>query len=290
MESWRSRLLRKVLLAKGIKKKWGTPKQKRRYDSHFPNRWVRHGCSVEQFQVQKNTVTILKPKRVKTKKILFFIHGGAFVYGPTAFHWEMLCDIAKQSGCVAWMVTYPKTPEYQVVEVVDNIIAAYQSALKRYDASRLVLAGDSAGGNLLLVLSLKAKELGLPQPAALIPICPLVDGRLSNPEILAVDKREPLLNVQHLHVIRGWYLGRSSAMAPFVSPLFGDLSGLPPIYMFIATDDILMPDGRLFVEKAREQGTSIRVYEGKDMVHVWPIFPIPEAKQARKEMVRVLLE
>ncbi len=290
MDSLQTRLLKSLMHLLGEKRKWKPPRKKRWLDIHYPYWILRKGCAVEQFKVQQTSISILTPKKIKTKKVLIYIHGGAFMYGPVGFHWQAIADIANKAGCVTWMVDYPKTPEHQALEVTENILATYQEALKRYDADRILLGGDSAGGNLLLSLALQLPALKLPFPSRLIPICPLMDMSLENPAILEVQPREVLLNVKHLQVIHQWYLGQTNSKDPLVSPLFGNLSNLPPINIFIATDDILMPDQRLFVENVSRTNTTITVHEGKDMIHAWPIFPTPEGKKARQIIINLILQ
>ena len=295
MPSISYRLLRFVLRRRGAKKLWKGPQVNpglmRTLDVKNPSRSLYRGCTLESKQIMKTKVSILQPQEVLTEKVVLYFHGGGFVFGPIKEYWQSVTKIAKMSQTPIWVVDYPKTPEHQQDEVMENALAVYQTALGTYDPSQIIFMGDSAGGHILLTLCLILKEKGLPMPGALIPICPSVGSVYAeDPMVKAVNKRDFILDPGGLPAIGRWYFGEKSTEDPMVSPKKADLTGFPPIYCFLATDDILTPGIHTFVKKAQADGVDIEVYEGEGMCHIWVLFPVKEGKVARKEIARIIQE
>ncbi len=261
----------------------------RTLDVKNPPKPLYRGCSLETRQVKKTKVSILSPQNETGDKVVLYFHGGGFVFGPIKEYWQAVSHIARLSQTPVWVVDYPKTPEHQQEEVMENALAVYEMAILDYDPKNIILMGDSAGGHILLTLCLSLKEKKLPLPGCLIPICPSVGAvHPEDPEVQAVDKRDFILAPGGLPGIGRWYFGDKKSNDPMVSPWKADLSGLPPIHCFIATDDILMPGERKFVQKAQEDGVAVNVYEGEGMCHIWVLFPVKEGKNARKKIANII--
>ncbi|MEM6630769.1 MAG: alpha/beta hydrolase fold domain-containing protein [Bacteroidota bacterium] len=293
MPSISYKLLRFVLRRRNAKDLWKGPEVKpqsmRKLDVKNPAPSLYNGCTLDRRQVLNTTVSILTPKGSTTDKVVLFFHGGGFVFGPMKEHWQSAAQIAKWSQTRVWMVDYPKTPEHQQPEVMENAMAVYEAAQESFDPSRIIFMGDSAGGHILLTLCLKLKDAGRALPACLIPVCPSVgSAHEKDPEVMEVNKRDFILDPGGLPSIGRWYFGEMNSDDPMVSPWKADLRGLPPIHCFIASDDILMPSERKFVRKAREDGVKIDVYEGEGLCHIWVMFPVKEGRQARKEIANII--
>jgi len=295
MSSISYKILRAYLKFRGAKKLWRGPEvnpaKMRTLDVKLPAPKLYAGCTLERRQVLKSTVSILVPKGDTTDKVVLYFHGGGFVFGPIKEYWQSAAEIAAKSKTRVWVVDYPKTPEHQQPEVLENALAVYEAALETYTPTRILLMGDSAGGHISLTLTLLLKEQGMPLPGGLIPICPSVGTvHPDDPEVQAANKRDFILDPGGLSGIGKWYFGDMKSDDPMVSPWKADLAGLPPIHCFLATDDILTPVARKFVRNARDAGTPVEVYEGEGLCHIWVLFPIKEGKEARREIVRIIGE
>lgn len=295
MPSISYQLLRFVLRRRGAKKLWKGPevnyKLMRTLDVKHPSRSLYRGCTLETKRVMKTKVSILSPQQVSTEKVVLYFHGGGFVFGPIKEYWQSANKIAKMSQTPIWVIDYPKTPEHQQEEVMENALAVYQTALGAYEPQQIILMGDSAGGHILLTLCLMLKKQGLPMPSAIIPICPSVGSvHAEDPAVKAVNKRDFILDPGGLPGIGRWYFGEKSTEDPMVSPKKADLTGFPPTYCFLATDDILTPGIRTFIQKAQTDGVDTHVYEGEEMCHIWVMFPVGEGHKARKEIARIIRE
>lgn len=295
MPSISYRILRFVLRRRGAKKLWKGPEVNtglmRTLDVKNPPKRLYRGCSLETKEVLKTQVSILTPTSVQTEKVVLYFHGGGFVFGPIKEYWQAVSHIARQSQTPVWLIDYPKTPESQQDEVMENALAVYQLARESYDPSNILFMGDSAGGHILLTLCLLLRKKKIPLPGSLIPICPSVGPvDAEDPEVQAVNKRDFILDPGGLPNIGRWYFGEKLADPSMISPNKADLTGFPPIYCFVATDDILTPSIWKFIRKAEADGVAVKVYEGEGMCHIWVLFPVKEGKRARKEIAQIIQE
>ena len=144
--------------------------------------------------------------------------------------------------------------------------------------------GDSAGGNLALSLVVQATANGVPRPAGLVLLSPCLDASLSDPAITALDHTDPIVPAHGAAELARMYAGTLDTHDPVVSPLFADLNGLPPIALFTGTHEILNSDARRFRQRADHSGVPLSWHEYPAMLHVWPLFPIPEARRALDEI------
>ncbi len=288
-------LVKLVLKLKGEKRSWSQDpidyQTKRKQDVHNVNRRLVLGCSFESKEIKQTKVTMITPKNVVTDVLLLYCHGGAFVYGPTKENWIALAKIAKKSGSKAWMIDYPKAPEYTITTITENIYSTYLEATQKYDPSKIILMGDSAGGSLILTLAQRLVKENKKMPNCLIPITPVVDASVSNMKIPEVDLIDPILSINGVRSANIMCVGDLPLKDPLISPLYANLKGLPPIHLFMATDDILTPDQEIMIEEVRAVNGEINVIIGQGLPHVWPILPfMSEARQGLNEIVAIIKE
>ncbi len=288
-------LVKLVLKVKGEKRSWSQDpidyQKKRKQNVSTPNTWVLLGGAFTHIKVAKSKVTEITPKKLHSDFLLLYCHGGAFVYGPTRENWSMLAKVAKKSGARAWMIDYPKAPENTIDVITENVYHVYLEAIKQYDPSKIILIGDSAGGNLILTLAQRLVKEQKKLPNRMIPITPVIDASVTNPKIPSIDLIDPILSRNGVRSANKMCVGKLSLKDPLISPLFGNLKNLPPIHLFMATDDILTPDQEIFVDKVMQADGEIQVIIGKNLPHVWPILPImPEAKSGIQKIVSIINE
>ena len=148
--------------------------------------------------------------------------------------------------------------------------------------------GDSAGGGMALALVQLLKERGIAAPAHTILISPVLDMTFSNPEIQAVERKDPINGVPAIKEIAGWYAGTKPVTHYMISPAYGEIEDLGPLSVFISTHDIVYPDVKKFKDRLQEKGIQMGYYEYPNMLHVWPLFFFPESKLAR-EQIRAII-
>ncbi|MFL6073097.1 MAG: alpha/beta hydrolase [Mycobacteriales bacterium] len=203
------------------------------------------------------------PKGSAADRVILGLHGGGFIGGSMYTHRKMFAHLAKTAGARALIPNYRRSPEHQHPAPVDDATAAYGWLLDQgIPAGQIALAGDSAGGGLALTTVLRARERGLPDPAALLPISPWVDMTLSG-DTIVTNRATDLLFGGHtpfdLDGLVRMFLGDGDRTDPLASPLHADLTGFPPMYIQVGGDEMLLADARGIAERARAAGVEVRL-------------------------------
>lgn len=292
MPSLTYRLTLLVLRLKGIKRIFSQdpiPYQKlRKDDIHKPKGSFFKTHIQRIFQVGDTTVTAMGHDQ-DSPRLLIFLHGGAFVSGPAQHHWDTARQICQQRDHIIWICDYPKAPEHQIREISANVDAIYTEALTFYEATNITIIGDSVGGTLATALTQRLVTNGIPAPGRLILVTPVVDATMSNPEIATIDQKDPMLSKVGVLSAKQLCAGNTDLSDPMISPLHGEFKGFPPTLLFLASYDIMYPDGKRAVTKMKEAGVSLTVIEGEQMPHIWPFLPVmKEAGMALEEIIEGL--
>lgn len=216
---------------------------------------------------------------------LVALHGGGYVRQPRRQHWEFYRALARETGMTVVIPLYPKAPAHTAAEVNARMLDFY-TALPQ--DKRVFLLGDSSGGGLALSLAEQIRDRGLPPPLRLILLSPWADVSLSHPGIAAMQPKDPLICASNERIWGQAWAGDLPLTDPRVSPLYGDLSGLPPVNLFVGTREILYPDVLRLYTCLREAGTDAALTLGNGLGHVYPIYPIPEARTARRQIEDLL--
>lgn len=264
-------------------------KRLREDDIRISNRRLTLGLSSSPIQINNSLVTGIFPKRIASKKVILYFHGGAFVYGPTRLHWNALSRIVKKTNTKAFLIDYPKAPEHQIREVHEEIYTIYNYLLTIHPSDSIILMGDSAGATLAILLIQRLIKMKLPLPSAAILISPVLDCSMGNPSILAIERNDLMLSRKGVLSAKKMSAGNIDLRSEEISPLHGNFEGFVPTYLFIATHDIMFLDAKLFAEKLRKQNVEIEVIVGEGMPHIWPLMPImKESKIALNRISEVI--
>ena len=233
-------------------------------------------------------VTRIMPKG-GSRKIILYMHGGAFVFPLVTPHWWMIDRLVQATGHNVEMVFYPLAPEHTNHDTYPGLIEHYRQLLEEYQPEDIVFAGDSAGGNIALVLAQQLKAHSLPQPGHLLLFAPCVDVTLTNPEIFEVEKRDVMLQALPAFECMKHWAADDDLASPHLSPIYGDVSGLPQILLFQGEDDIVRPDCRIFADKVKQAGGRIEYFETPGAFHVFMAFvALPEAKKVFRQIAERL--
>lgn len=235
---------------------------------------------------------------------LLYLHGGAFTVGSPVSHRAIITNIARRTGCVVYAPDYRLMPENNRIDSFTDCGAAYLWMLENGpEGARVVktvaIAGDSAGGNLCLALLNWIKDKGHRYPDAAIALSPSVDSTFSSPSLKRNFKTDtmlrplagPLLKTPRAILLwAGWKVNKLSPSSSIMSPIFADLSGLPPVLIQVSSAEMLYDDARRYTNKARSQGSNVELQSWAHMCHVWQIFDemLPEAHHAFDEMAAFL--
>jgi epsilon-lactone hydrolase len=220
---------------------------------------------------------------------LLYLHGGGYASYPRAYRNVVaLVTLAARSRTFA--LDYRLIPEHPFPAQLDDALAAYRWLLETgTDPLNLVVAGDSAGGNLLLALLLSLRDSGMPLPALGVGICPWTDVGNGGE---SMTRNEPFDWVEKAMAVRWaqWLCRDADVRNPTVSPVRADLKGLPPIYIQAGEAEILFDMIRAFADRAHEQGADVRLDGWKNMNHDFQAYGdmIPEAREALNRIGQVI--
>ena len=225
-------------------------------------------------------------KNADTSKIVLYLHGGGYVFGGYGSHGEIASEMADIVGGRALLLEYRLAPEHPFPAAFNDALFSYRWLLEKgYKSEDIFLAGDSAGGGLAVSLLLALKKNGLPLPKAVCLFSPWVDLTCAAASIDSNALSDCMLSPGALKRFRKHYLGEADPLDERASPIFGDLSGLPPTYVAVGGEEILLDDSKQLVTKIRSFGGRAELSIWHKMPHVFPIFSsvIPEGRLALKE-------
>jgi epsilon-lactone hydrolase len=208
----------------------------------------------------------------ESRAVLYF-HGGGYCLGSAKSHGHLGAMIAKGAGCPVVLPDYRLAPEHPCPAGIEDGVAVWRALLAEgLDPARLVMGGDSAGGGLTFALALALRDGGLALPGGLFAISPWVNLSNTGDSYTAKAARDPILKKGDLDLMAGLYAGGLSIRDGRVSPLFADLSGLPPVLIQVGEEELLVSDATRLAERAGLAGTEISLHIWPDMIHVWHWF------------------
>ncbi|MFD6352063.1 alpha/beta hydrolase fold domain-containing protein [Nocardia tengchongensis] len=248
-----------------------------------PPRRLRSDVEITVRQDSVRPVYTLTPRSGRARGNVVYAHGGGWVNEIARQHWQLAAEIAARAETTVTLPIYPLIP----FGTADRVIPAFAELVlaNRAEYGEVCLAGDSAGGQISLSTAILLRdEYDVILPRTVL-ISPALDLSLSNPEIADVQPLDPWLGRAGGLVLGDRWRGPLPITDPRVSPLFADFAGLGPLTVFSGTHDILMPDVRLLVGKARAAGVRVDYHEEAELVHVYPLTPTPEGRKARAVMI-----
>lgn len=254
--------------------------------SYGPPRLLRRDVSVAVERRNGRPLYTVRPTKGSASGAVVYAHGGGWINEIAAAHWHLVAQIAAEAGTTVLVPIYPLAPEGTAAEVVTEFADIVMHGERTYGDTRLV--GDSAGGQIALSAALLLRDRHAHRLSRTILISPALDLTWSNPGIPAVQPSDRWLAVPGGRVRAEAWRGSLPLTDPLVSPIFGDLSGLGPVTIFIGTHDILNPDAHLLLEKARAAGTDVELHEGERLVHVYPLLPTRTGAHARQLIIERL--
>lgn len=223
-------------------------------------------------------VFLLKPSS-EIKKIVIFLHGGAYISQPLKYHWKFCNQIANRTSSLVVMPIYPLTPKHHFDEAFEFVKELYLQIKEKSNLS-VVLMGDSSGGGLALSINMYLANHHLIQPNHLILISPWLDLTMSHPLIKRYEKIDPMLSIKPLKEIATIWANHTSLYDYRISPYFGEVENLNQVSIFVGTREILYPEIHDFVESLKCNEVKHHFYVGHGMNHDYVLYPIKEGKKA----------
>lgn len=241
---------------------------------------TRKNVTIEATRERGWRIFTILPTHNKPRGTILYLHGGGWIHEASSAHWRLAQQLADEAQTCVVMPVYPLAHEDGTAASVVPFVAE----LAMRATQPVVLMGDSAGGTIAIsaALALNARRIRVPLTVL---ISPALDMRMDNPDIDRVQPHDPwLVKSGQLELVEMWIDG--AVDDPILNPMMGDLAGLGELLILSGTRDILNPDTRLFVDKARAADVQVAYHEQTGHVHVYPLLPTPEAKDARDLIVR----
>ena len=227
---------------------------------------------------------VVRPGALAGRQVLY-LHGGGYCLGSPANYRHFSWRIADAARAPVLAIAYRLAPEHPFPAALDDALVAYRWLIER-GAKEMIVMGESAGGGLTLALLLKLRDEKLPLPHAAVAISPWTDLALTGASLAENADADPMLNISDLPEFAANYLASADPRNPYVSPLYGDPAGLPPVLILAGSDEILRDDAVRAAEKLRSANPLSELQVWPQMVHAWPLFApvMPEARAAIAEI------
>ena len=221
---------------------------------------------------------------------LLYLHGGAWCLHLPRLYAGFAAALSNATGLRVLLVDYRLAPEHPFPAAIDDCLATYRAMLEGPHGGPVAIAGDSAGGSLSLVTLMRARDAGLPLPACAVLLSPSTDLAFGGPSIRYNADADPMFSAASMGLLPDIYCPAQDCGNPLLSPLYGDWSGLPPLYFLAGSTEMLLDDSVRAHDRAQQAGTSSRIDVWWQMPHVFPVIRLlPEARVAL-EAIRTFVE
>lgn len=234
--------------------------------------------------VERTTIAGVPVERLsfasREPRIILYMHGGGFVMGSCDSHRSLCARLAAACKAEVIVPEYRLAPEHPFPAGLEDAVSVYKGVLEAgVSADQIVVAGDSAGGGLAISTLLLAADRGLPMPRAMVLLSPFTDLTMSGASVEICAAIDPWLRAADLPPICDAYLQGVDPAHPLVSPLWADLSQLPPMLIHVGEHEILLDDSTRLAERAAAAGVDVEIEIGEELWHVWHFFApaLPEA-------------
>ena len=220
-------------------------------------------------------------------RVLLYLHGGGYAVGSVASHRALTGRLSRAAGAKVLSLDYRLAPEHPFPAAYEDAQAGYRWLLEQgFAPERMAVGGDSSGGGLALSALMALRDAGTPLPAAVVCLSAWTDLALTGDSIGAKAEDDPLIDRKGLERYVDLYVNGHDPKSPSMSPLYGDLRGLPPVLLQVGTSELLLDDSARLAERARAAGVAVTYEPWEDMIHVWQVFA-PMLSEGREAIERI---
>lgn len=252
----------------------------------------RRSVNWETFDLRGIPAAWARPRRCwEKRKVILYCHGGGYTSGNLGYSRPLASKLAEVTGYEVLAFAYRLAPEHPYPAATEDAMKAWDYLMYQgYGARDVIVAGDSAGGNLALVLCHQLKASGRRLPGRLVLMSPWTDMTASGKSYQERADIDPMLTETYIHAVRSVYAQGRDLTDPLLSPLFGDLTRFPPTLIQVGTNEILYSDAIRLRDRLQAVQVPCRLEVWQDMWHVFQMFPMPTADRALEAVGRFLLE
>ena len=232
-------------------------------------------------------VRVKRPRR--KDRVILYCHGGGYSTGSAVYARTITSRLAEGTSMDVFCFNYRLAPEHPWPAALEDGLKAWDRLMfLGYGAKNVIVAGDSAGGNLALCLTLKLKEEGRILPGGLVLLSPWTDLTASGKSYQSREAVDPILNREYLERMTDNYAAGQDLKDPYISPLFGDPAGFPPVYIQVGDNEMLLSDSTSLYKKLRKAGVSAGTDVNKGMWHVYQMSPCKTAWEAMEKIAEFI--
>jgi acetyl esterase/lipase len=248
---------------------------------------VPEGAEIEPATVGGIAGEWTRGRRARRDAAVLYLHGGGYVIGSPKSHRHLTAALSEASGLSLFVPDYRLAPEHPFPAALEDAVAAYKGLLESgLSPACLAIAGDSAGGGLTIATLVALRERKIPLPACAVGISPWTDLSQGGEAYRTRLARDPMVSKDGLDAMAAAYLAGADAKTPLASPLFADLSGLPPLLLQVGTEEALYDDTVGLKQRAEAAGVEVSAESWGGMMHVWHIFH-PILSEGRDAIARI---
>jgi monoterpene epsilon-lactone hydrolase len=249
------------------------------------------GTHVESVDVDGIPAFWIAPPDADAERVILYLHGGAYLLGSLLSHRDLVARLSRAASTRSLLLEYRLAPEHVFPAAVDDALTAYRWLLAQGTRpEHIVLAGDSAGGNLSLALLQMLRDRDMPMPAGAVLLSPWTDLAGAVESRTTRDAVDPIFSGKGINGLASFYVGTEDASQPLISPLNADLRGFPPLAIEVGSDEVLLDDSLLLAEHARAAHVSVELTVWEEMWHVFQQYAsiLPEGQQSLENMGRFI--
>lgn len=223
-----------------------------------------------------------------TDRVILYLHGGGFIMGSLPVYRRLASDLAAAAGASVLLLDYRLAPENPYPAALDDALTTYHWLIdnQNFQPKQISMAGDSAGGNLALGLLLSLKERARSQPACAALLSPYCDQTRTGSTMVSHADRDLMVTAPLLDTITDCYAPGKDLKSPLLSPLYADLSGLPPLMIHVGANEVLLDDALRLARQAGLADVSVTLKVWTDMIHCFHLFA-PQLEEGRVAIAQV---
>jgi epsilon-lactone hydrolase len=204
---------------------------------------------------------------------ILYVHGGGYVTGSLDSHRHLAAELGRAVNCVALALDYRLAPEHPFPAPVEDTVAAYRFLLTQgFKPERIVIAGDSAGGGLVVAAMVAIREAGLAQPGCGWCLSPWIDMEALGESMESRAAADPMVQKPVILDMAKLYLGGADPRSPLAAPLYADLAGIAPLLIQVGAAETLLDDAIRLAQRAGAADVRVDLQVWPEMIHVWPLF------------------
>lgn len=258
------------------------------------NQKVPAGTTVEPLSIDGREAEWVRSRGSRTDRAVLYLHGGGFIMGSPATHRELAAALSTAMRAAVLVPDYRLAPEHPFPAALEDAVSAYRWLLRNgFEAGRLAIGGDSAGGGLTLQALLALAGDGAPLPAAAFFMSPVTEWLRFDGESYTTRARlDPLITLEMCRFSASCYVGANDSAAPLLRPLEADMTGMPPLCIHVGDHEVVLSDSTRLAERASACGAAVELKVWPGMWHVFQAAPrlLPEARRSLEQMGRFVSE